>query len=75
MNDAITNIANFRRRLATSQARDCYYGLLRDTRPSQVERQAAFDLACEDHELDATQARDLADWIDADQTIAIAKIA
>ena len=75
MNDAITNIANFRRRLATSQARDTLHSLLRQTRWEQTERQAAFDLACEAHGLDEAQARDLADWIEADQTIAFAKIA
>ena len=36
---------------------------------------AAFELACETHALDEAQARDLADWIEADRTIALAKIA
>lgn len=75
MNDAITNIANFRRRLATSQARDTFHTLLRDTRYAAADYQAAFELACETHALDEAQARDLADWIEADRTIALAKIA
>jgi hypothetical protein len=76
MTDTIVNAASFRRRLAVTQARDTFHSLLRTSRHGDLaDRQAAFGLACEHHDLDEVQAHDLAAWLDADQLMAAAKIA
>jgi len=76
MTDTIVDAASFRRRLAVTQARGTFHSLLRTSRYGDIaDRQAAFDLACEHHELDEVQARDLAAWLEADQIMAAVKIA
>jgi len=76
MTDTIVNTPSFRRRLAITHARDTFHNLLRSSRHGDIaDRQAAFDLACDHHDLDKAQAHDLAAWLDADQLMAAAKIA